>query len=268
MTLNVAKQINNKFEVHMKMIALHFLLLSSSIFAEIPNWVNGGKLKVGNENFIVCSGDASSPEMAKRISQKNCLIEAMKLSNIGTILSEKYEADMNENKYNSTYGFDEQYGQIKCKFINQYLENHDGIFRYWHQCVIKDKNIERYEPKLVNGEVQYGPKKLFEKIEKLESDLEEEKNKSKFSIEENRKFKRINPNKVVKNNLYLGMPISKLKVALGDKYLKYISSDMLCKNKFNTDDSFSYFNLRICASSINGIVLGYCSIKNECFELE
>ena len=147
------------------------ILTAKSVFAEeLPLWAKSGETKTSNGVNIVCSGEDSDPEVANSKATNNCLASAMKLSGVNIKNSERVYSNLEKTNYEGHIETDELQGVVKCDFTKRYLQIVDNKTRIWLQCHVPNKNILSFNAKKINGEVLYGPKKIFDELESTKSE--------------------------------------------------------------------------------------------------
>lgn len=114
---------------------------SSSLAAELPNWITHGATIDSSFHYVICSHDGLDPEDVKQIAESKCLASAAKLGGVVVKVNQKTVQSLTGADASEVTEIQPLEKQVKCEWTDRFLEKVGQGFRVWLQCRVKKTSI-------------------------------------------------------------------------------------------------------------------------------
>ncbi len=107
----------------------------------IPSWITKGPMSDSSFHYVICSHDGIDPEEARQIAESKCLASAAKLGGVNVKLTQKTVQSLTGTDSSEVAEIQPLEANIKCEWIDRFLEKIKDGFRVWLKCKVLKSSI-------------------------------------------------------------------------------------------------------------------------------
>lgn len=117
------------------------LILANAANVDLPIWITKGPMSDSTFHYVLCSHDGIDPEEARQIAESKCLASAAKLGGVNVKLTHKTVQSLTGSDSSEVAEIQPIQINIKCEWIDRYLEKIKDGYRVWLRCKVSKKSL-------------------------------------------------------------------------------------------------------------------------------
>jgi hypothetical protein len=120
---------------------ISFLAVPAVRAADLPAWITQGQTIDSTYFYVVCSHDGLDPEDVKQVAESKCLASAAKLGGVTVKVNTKTVQSLTGADSSEVAEIQPLTRNVKCEWIDRYLEKVEQGFRVWLRCRVKKSSV-------------------------------------------------------------------------------------------------------------------------------